>query len=133
MKAQNKYTDSDRLQMIRELIEFDINNKPDIPELLMNGFVGYASMDEDKIKGLYSVSIGFEVLKEGDKSRGICPNCEKVVKTIFRLGELKFKGVSIKDVLQAYCTECGDSVSIPHQSTQKIKEARGAINKDSND
>jgi hypothetical protein len=68
------------------------------------------------------------ILKEGDKSKGPCENCRKLVNTTFRYAPLKYNGLVIPDILQGFCDECGESVSIPHQSSYKIKEFRERIN-----
>lgn len=67
------------------------------------------------------------ILKEGDTSRGPCENCRKLVSTTFRYAPLKYNVLVIPDILQGFCNECGASVSIPHQSTYKIKEFRDRV------
>jgi ribosomal protein S27AE len=61
--------------------------------------------------------------KEGDKSRGICGKCKKIVDTTFRYDTLKLDSYDIKNILQGFCDECGDVISIPHQSSYKIGKA----------
>lgn len=65
-----------------------------------------------------------KIYKEGDKSKGPCYTCEKLVNTTFRFASYKYQSVAIPDILQGFCDECGDSVSIPHQSSDKIKSFR---------
>jgi len=60
--------------------------------------------------------------KEGDKSKAICEKCGKVVSTTFKYADFVVNGNKIPEVLQGFCDECGDSVSIPHQSTFRIHE-----------
>lgn len=62
--------------------------------------------------------------KEGDKSKGPCEKCQKLVSITFKNAPFKYKEFIIPNILQGFCDECGDSVSIPHQSTFKIKEFR---------
>ena len=68
------------------------------------------------------------ILKEGDKSKGPCERCRKLVNTTFRYAPLKYNGLSIPDILQGFCDECGESSSIPHQSSFKIREFRERVN-----
>ena len=65
-----------------------------------------------------------KIYKENDKSKAICDKCSKVVDTTFKYEIFKYKNILIEDVLQGFCDECGKSVSIPHQSTYKIKSYR---------
>lgn len=66
--------------------------------------------------------------KEGDKSRGPCYECKKLVSTTFRYAPLKHNELTIPDILQGFCDICGKAVSIPHQSSFKIKEYRERVN-----
>jgi len=67
------------------------------------------------------------ILKEGDKSKGACEKCRKLVITTFRYAPLKYNNLVIPDILQGFCDECGEPVSIPHQSSYKIKEFRERV------
>ena len=58
----------------------------------------------------------------GDKSRGICPKCKRVVGTTLKSGTLEYLGNIIPDVLQYFCDDCGESVGIPHESTETIRD-----------
>ena len=69
------------------------------------------------------------IYKEDDKSQGICESCKKVVSTTFKYAPLKYKGAIIPDVLQDFCDNCGESVSIPPQSTFKLKEFRESLSR----
>jgi hypothetical protein len=64
--------------------------------------------------------------KEGDRSRGVCEHCRRLVETRFdrRTVTLKRPRVSAPDVLVAVCTQCGNIVAIPYQSTPRLHEAR---------
>lgn len=68
------------------------------------------------------------ILKDGDKSKGPCEKCRKLVNTTFLYAPLKHNGLVIPDILQGFCDECGESVSIPHQSSFKIREYRERVN-----
>ena len=60
--------------------------------------------------------------EENDKSRGICAKCKRIVGTTFRNAPLKLDSCDIQNILQGFCDECGCPVSIPHQSSSKIRE-----------
>ncbi|MBB4639299.1 hypothetical protein [Longimicrobium terrae] len=64
--------------------------------------------------------------KEGDRSEAICERCEKRVVTRFepRTLRLEQSAIDVPNVLVGVCTECGETASVPAQSTPKIKEAR---------
>ena len=68
------------------------------------------------------------IYKEGDKSKGPCEKCRKLVDTTFRYSPLKYNGIVIPEVLQDFCDICGSPVSIPHQSTYRIREFRERYN-----
>jgi hypothetical protein len=61
---------------------------------------------------------------EGDKSRAVCEKCKCIVSTTFRYGEYRIPGTKIRvpNLLQGYCDVCKTLVSIPHQSTYKIRK-----------
>jgi len=61
---------------------------------------------------------------EGEKSRAVCERCRGVVTTTFRYAPFRVNGARIPDVLQGFCDQCGDAVSLPHQSTFRIREYR---------
>jgi hypothetical protein len=67
------------------------------------------------------------IYKEGDASKGPCNKCKMLVSTTFRYAPYDFKGHSIPDILQGFCDTCGAPVSIPHQSSFKIKEFRERV------
>lgn len=64
--------------------------------------------------------------KEGDRSEAICERCEKRVATRMepRTLRLEQSGIDVPHVLVGVCAECGETASVPAQSTHKIKEAR---------
>ncbi len=62
-----------------------------------------------------------KIYQEDDTSKAICPKCKDVVNTTFHYATLNHKGVEIPQILQGFCDACGDMVSLPHQSSYKIK------------
>jgi hypothetical protein len=64
------------------------------------------------------------IYKEGDKSKGPCYNCNEIVPTTFRYANYKTKGLTIPNVMQGFCSRCHNAVSLPHQSSFRIKEYR---------
>lgn len=68
------------------------------------------------------------ILRQGDKGLAICQECRKRVATTYqyRTVHLEKTRVDVPDVLVGMCDECGKVVSIPAQSTPKLKEARDA-------
>lgn len=66
--------------------------------------------------------------KEGGVSRALCEQCGMVVPTTFRYAEFDAIGVRVPEVLQGFCDICGDAVSLPHQSTFRIREYRESRN-----
>lgn len=62
----------------------------------------------------------------GDKSRAICPHCQKVVATTFAYRDVPFDDGSgtVRGILTAVCDACGAIVAIPAQSTPAIRRAR---------
>lgn len=65
---------------------------------------------------------------QGDKSRAICEDCNRIVTTTFEVRDVPFfDGSSIvENVLVAVCDNCNSVVAIPAQSTPAIQ---AAINK----
>ncbi|MEL6116842.1 hypothetical protein P0Y67_16640 [Photobacterium sp. SP02] len=63
-----------------------------------------------------------KIVKEGDTRKVICPDCGLTHAT-YLLRDIRFSDNSgvVKDVLAAVCDECGKVVSIPKQSTAKVK------------
>jgi hypothetical protein len=70
-----------------------------------------------------------KIYKEGEKSKGICEKCGEIVTTTFRYADLPYDGHIIPDVLQDFCDVCGTAVSIPHQSSYRIREFRQKLAK----
>lgn len=63
------------------------------------------------------------IVKEGDTRQVICHNCGKSQAT-YLLRDVNFndKSGTVKNILAAVCNNCNEVVSIPAQSTPKIKE-----------
>lgn len=70
-----------------------------------------------------------KIYKEGDKSKGGCEKCKKIVTTTFKFAPLKYKEKTIQEILQGFCDICGDAITIPAQSTLRIKEFRENLNR----
>jgi len=64
------------------------------------------------------------IYKEGEKSKGPCEACQKLVSTTFRYAPLNYGGLVIPDILQDFCNTCGSAVSIPQQSSFVVREYR---------
>lgn len=64
--------------------------------------------------------------KEGDRSEAICERCEARVVTRFEVRTLRLEqsAVDVPGVLVGVSTECGETTSVPAQSTPAIKRAR---------
>jgi len=67
--------------------------------------------------------------KEGDKSKAICEECGSIVPVTFRYAPFMAEGLKVPEVLQGFCDKCGESVSLPHQSTYRIREYRESHNR----
>jgi hypothetical protein len=65
-------------------------------------------------------------LKAGDHSRAICPHCEAMQATVYeyRSVSLAKTKVAVHNVLVGVCRVCDRTISLPAQSTPRIKEAR---------
>lgn len=68
------------------------------------------------------------ILREGEREEGLCPVCEAWCPTVFeyRTVRLEDSSVAVDDVLVGVCEGCGEVVSIPPQSTPRLREARAA-------
>ncbi len=67
-----------------------------------------------------------KILKGGDKGEAICDACSRRVTTTYeyRSVHLDRSDVDVDDVLVGVCDRCDQIVSIPSQSTPKLKEER---------
>lgn len=64
-----------------------------------------------------------KIHKIGDKLKGGCEHCKKLVTTTFQLRNVPVKsGGIVDDLLCSCCDDCDNVVSIPHQSVPRIKE-----------
>ncbi len=70
-----------------------------------------------------------KIWKENDRSKGICSKCKELGEIVFqrRPFYLKKTKKSVKDVLVGVCAICDEMVSVPPQSTARLKEARLAV------
>ena len=66
------------------------------------------------------------VLQAGDTGTAICPLCETHVRIRYeyRPFRLEETGVEVDHVLVGVCQDCGDTVTVPAQSTPRLKAAR---------
>ncbi len=63
--------------------------------------------------------------REGDESRGPCSACKMIVSTTFKVTTVPLasgKG-KVEGVLAAICNQCENVVSVPQQSTARIRES----------
>lgn len=69
-----------------------------------------------------------KIFQEGDQSKAVCSHCASAVTTTFQRRDVPFNDGSAvaKSILVGVCDECGDTVSIPAQSTPAISKARKA-------
>ena len=67
-----------------------------------------------------------KVWKVGDRSRGLCERCVRVVSTRFERRPLQLEDVAVPvpDLLVGVCEECAEVISIPPQSMPRINAAR---------
>ncbi|RLV57794.1 hypothetical protein D5018_20650 [Parashewanella curva] len=63
-----------------------------------------------------------KIVKEGDKKKVICSACG-LTEATYQLRDIDFNDQSgtVKDVLAAVCGKCNEVVSIPKQSTAKVR------------
>lgn len=66
-----------------------------------------------------------KIFMEGEKSKGLCQSCKKVVPTTFRVSSVKRSSGKgrVDDILAARCDHCDHIVAIPQQSSPRIEEA----------
>ena len=65
-----------------------------------------------------------KIYTEGEKSKGLCQVCKKLVPTTFKVSSVPLssgKG-NVDDILAAKCDHCDHIVAIPQQSAPRIKE-----------
>lgn len=67
-----------------------------------------------------------QVLQAGDTGEAICPRCEERVSTHYeyRTLHLEETDVDVENVLVGVCDQCQETVTVPAQSTPKLKVAR---------
>lgn len=59
-------------------------------------------------------------IKEGQKSKGICYECEELVSTTLKPMDYTFKGHTYSDVLIWSCDKCNTAVGISHIVCQTL-------------
>jgi hypothetical protein len=64
------------------------------------------------------------IYTEGEASKGLCEVCKKLVPTTFKVSSVKLssKKGRVDGILVAKCDYCNHTVSIPQQSSPRIKE-----------
>lgn len=61
----------------------------------------------------------------GEKTRAACETCQKFTEATWSYGPFQTNdGIKAKDVMQAYCDICGESLLLAQQSVYKIREKR---------
>lgn len=65
-----------------------------------------------------------KIYTEGEKSKGLCQVCKKLVSTTFKVSSVPLSSGKghVDDILTAKCDHCDHIVAIPHQSSPRIKE-----------
>lgn len=68
------------------------------------------------------------ILREGEREEGLCPACEawRRIGYEYRTIHLEESDVDVEGVLVGVCEACGEVVSVPPQSTPRLREARSA-------
>lgn len=63
---------------------------------------------------------------EGQKSEAVCRHCKKLVSTTIRTRAyaLEESEIKVPGVLVGVCDTCNEIVTIPHQSTYRLRDAR---------
>lgn len=66
-----------------------------------------------------------KIFKENERSKGPCTLCKKIVTTTFKVSRVPLSSGKghVSDILAGICDHCGSVVSIPQQSTPRIREA----------
>lgn len=66
------------------------------------------------------------ILQEGDKGSALCPHCEErvLIRYEYRTFHLNESGVDVENVLLGVCEQCDETVTVPAQSSAKLKAAR---------
>ncbi|MDX1396512.1 MAG: hypothetical protein R3195_19175 [Gemmatimonadota bacterium] len=66
------------------------------------------------------------ILREGEREEALCPTCETWRPTVYRYRTVRLEesGLDVEGVLVGVCDACGETVSLPPQSTPRLREAR---------
>jgi len=67
-----------------------------------------------------------KIYRNLEKSEGPCEHCKRITATTYKYGAYQYKGGTVEDVLQEFCDECGSVISIPQQSSARLREYREA-------
>ncbi len=69
-----------------------------------------------------------KLLREGDKSKALCPTCGGVQATTYHRRDVPFRHRTglVSGVLAAVCDQCDTVVGIPQQSVPRISKALGS-------
>lgn len=69
-----------------------------------------------------------KIWNEGDRSKGLCESCRRLVETRFERRDFPLVDppIVVPDVLVACCIVCGSIVAVPPQSSPRINAARSA-------
>ena len=67
-----------------------------------------------------------KILKEGDKSSGLCESCESRVPMTYKYKAIALKKSKVKvpHVLVGVCDTCNETIAIPAQSIPRLKDSR---------
>lgn len=62
---------------------------------------------------------------EGEKSKGLCKRCKKLVSTTFKVSSVPLSSGKgrVDGILAARCDQCDHVLSIPQQSAPRVKDA----------
>ncbi len=85
-------------------------------------------------KGTSGFAVPARFLSAGDRSQAICPICKSLQDTEYQYRSvfLEKSKIHVHHVLVGICLQCETSVSLPAQSTPRIKEARQRVMKEQN-
>lgn len=61
---------------------------------------------------------------EGEKSKGLCECCKKMITTTFKVSSVPLSSGNgqVDGILAGTCDFCGHIVSIPQESSARVKE-----------
>jgi hypothetical protein len=62
--------------------------------------------------------------KDGEKSKGICYTCNRVVDTTVRSADFIEKGKTYHNIQQAFCDHCNEPIAITHGGAVELNRQR---------